>query len=164
MHDAPPSTWAGLSAGVAAWITALAPGARFDWRRDRGGMDIMHIEAPNRRLEVVAIRAISHFEIQGVDKYKFSECLPIRSCAVFAAVGAAGRSINSEITLANNNFTAMLPNTAIFNAEAHSVLQDTVPILLKLGIFGLSRRKTPLVTNFMDLNWQHSNPANPADA
>jgi hypothetical protein len=75
MHDAPPSTWAGLSAGVAAWIAALATGARFDWRRDRGGMAIMHIEAPNSRLEVVA--AISYFEIQGVDKYKFSVSLCI---------------------------------------------------------------------------------------
>jgi hypothetical protein len=74
MHDAPPSTWAGLSAGVVAWITALAPGAHFDWRRE---MAIMHTEAPNRRLEVVATQDISHFEIQGVDKYKFSECLII---------------------------------------------------------------------------------------
>jgi hypothetical protein len=79
MHDALPSMWAGLSAGVAAWIAALASGARFDWRRDRGGMAIMHIEAPNRRLEVVATQAISHFEIQGVDKYKFSECLPVHN-------------------------------------------------------------------------------------
>jgi hypothetical protein len=65
MHGAPPSTRAGLSAGVVPWIMVLAPGARFDWRRDRGGMAIMHIEAPNRRLEVVATQAISHFEIQG---------------------------------------------------------------------------------------------------
>ncbi|KAJ7813146.1 glycoside hydrolase family 5 protein [Mycena olivaceomarginata] len=68
---------------------------------------------------------------------------------------------------ANGNFTAMLPNiqtSAVFTAEVRSVLQDAVPILLKLGIFGLSRRKTPLVTNFMDINWQNNNPANPADA
>ncbi|KAJ6474668.1 glycoside hydrolase family 5 protein [Mycena vitilis] len=68
---------------------------------------------------------------------------------------------------ANGNFTAMLPNvktSALFTPEVRSVLQDTVPILLKLGIFGLSRRKTQLITNFMDINWQNNNPANPSDA
>ncbi|KAJ7230653.1 glycoside hydrolase family 5 protein [Mycena pura] len=68
---------------------------------------------------------------------------------------------------ANGNFTAMLPHvsdSALFTAEVRSVLQDTVPILLQLGVIGLSHRKTPLITNFMDINWQFNNPANPADA
>ncbi|KAJ7725258.1 glycoside hydrolase family 5 protein [Mycena olivaceomarginata] len=68
---------------------------------------------------------------------------------------------------ANGNFAAMIPNieiSATFNTEVLSVLEDTVPILLELGISGLSRRKTPLITNFMDIEWQHNNPANPADA
>ncbi|KAJ7777399.1 glycoside hydrolase family 5 protein [Mycena metata] len=68
---------------------------------------------------------------------------------------------------ANGNFTAMLPNintSAVFNAEVRSVLLDTVPILLELGIFGLSRRKDQLITNFMDINWQFDNPANPSEA
>jgi len=61
----------------------------------------------------------------------------------------------------------MLPNvniSAVFNAEVRSVLLDTVPILLKLGIKGLSRRKDQLITNFMDINWQFDNPANPSAA
>ncbi|KAJ7102987.1 glycoside hydrolase family 5 protein [Mycena crocata] len=68
---------------------------------------------------------------------------------------------------ANGNFTAMLPHinsSAIFSDEVRTVLQDTARILLQLGISGLSRRKGPLITNFMDINWQHNNPANPSDA
>ncbi|KAJ7089803.1 glycoside hydrolase family 5 protein [Mycena belliarum] len=68
---------------------------------------------------------------------------------------------------ANGNFTAMLSNvnpSAIFTTEVISVLKATVPILLELGIFGLSRRRDQLVTNFMDINWQFDNPSNPADA
>ncbi|KAJ7132293.1 glycoside hydrolase family 5 protein [Mycena epipterygia] len=73
---------------------------------------------------------------------------------------------------ANGNFTAMLPNvnvadaglSAIFTAEVKSVLQDTVPILLELGIIGLSRRKDQLITNFMDINWQFNSPPNPSAA
>ncbi|KAJ7272652.1 glycoside hydrolase family 5 protein [Mycena haematopus] len=68
---------------------------------------------------------------------------------------------------ANGNFTAMLPNvnlSTVFTLEVRSVLEDTVPILLELGIIGLSRKRTQLVTNFMDINWQFDNPANPAAA
>ncbi|KAJ6581031.1 glycoside hydrolase family 5 protein [Mycena capillaripes] len=68
---------------------------------------------------------------------------------------------------ANGNFTAMLPNvqpSSLFTAEVRSVLQATVPILLQLGVVGLSRRKAPLITSFMDINWQFNDPANPSDA
>lgn len=64
---------------------------------------------------------------------------------------------------ANGNFTAMLPNvdeSSIFTAEVRSVLVDTVPILLELGIIGLSRRKDQLITKYhifvtvnQDLTW-----------
>ncbi|KAJ7460773.1 glycoside hydrolase family 5 protein [Mycena latifolia] len=68
---------------------------------------------------------------------------------------------------ANGNFTAMLANinpSPLFTTEVISVLKDTVPILLQLGIIGLSRRKEQLITNFMDINWQFNDPPNPADA
>ncbi|KAJ6561094.1 glycoside hydrolase family 5 protein [Mycena vulgaris] len=67
----------------------------------------------------------------------------------------------------DGNFTEMLRHvnaSAVFTAEVRSVLQDTVPILLELGIRGLSLRRDQLVTNFMDINWQFNNPANPSDA
>ncbi|KAJ7497937.1 glycoside hydrolase family 5 protein [Mycena galericulata] len=68
---------------------------------------------------------------------------------------------------ANGNFTAMLPavnETTIFTPEVRSVLLDSVPVLLQLGVIGLARGKDQLVTNFMDVNWQYNNPANPSDA
>ncbi|KAJ6605838.1 glycoside hydrolase family 5 protein [Mycena sp. CBHHK59/15] len=68
---------------------------------------------------------------------------------------------------ANGNFTVMLPQIAdasLFTPEVRSVLLDTVPILLQLGIIGLSHRQEPIITNFMDINWQRNNPANPADS
>ncbi|KAJ7065268.1 glycoside hydrolase family 5 protein [Mycena amicta] len=69
---------------------------------------------------------------------------------------------------ANGNFSQILPqitDTAnLFTDEVRSVLRDTVPILLKMGVSGASRRSTPLVSNFMDVNWQHNNPVNPSDA
>ncbi|KAJ7813139.1 glycoside hydrolase family 5 protein [Mycena olivaceomarginata] len=67
---------------------------------------------------------------------------------------------------ANGNFTAMLPNVdgSLFTDDVRSVLKDAFPILLRLGVVGLSKKKTQLVTNFMDVNWQWNSPSNPADA
>ncbi|KAJ7801125.1 hypothetical protein B0H14DRAFT_1682386 [Mycena olivaceomarginata] len=67
---------------------------------------------------------------------------------------------------ANGNFTAMLPNVdgSLFTDEVRSVLKDAFPILPRLGVVGLSKKKTQLVTNFMDVNWQWNSPSNPADA
>ncbi|KAK6978151.1 glycoside hydrolase [Favolaschia claudopus] len=66
----------------------------------------------------------------------------------------------------NGNFTAMLPqvNQPIFTAEIRAALLEAFPILLQLGVVGLSKKRTQLVTNFMDVNWQYNAPANPADA
>ncbi|KAF7370971.1 Glycoside hydrolase family 5 protein [Mycena sanguinolenta] len=66
----------------------------------------------------------------------------------------------------NGNFTVMLPqvNGSIFTNEVRSALLDAYPILVELGVVGLSKNRTQLVTNFMDIGWQHNNPANPADA
>ncbi|KAJ7725264.1 glycoside hydrolase [Mycena olivaceomarginata] len=63
-------------------------------------------------------------------------------------------------------FTAMLPNVdgSLFTDEVRSVLKDAFPILLRLGVVGLSKKKTQLATNFMDVNWQWNSPSNPADA
>ncbi|KAF7346038.1 Glycoside hydrolase family 5 protein [Mycena sanguinolenta] len=69
---------------------------------------------------------------------------------------------------ANGNFTAMLPNvniSSIFTAEVLSVLQDAASILVELGVIpALSHKRTQLITNFMDVNWQFNDPPNPAAA
>jgi len=78
----------------------------------------------------------------------------------------------------SNNFTAALSaacSSTIFTPEVQSALADAVPILLEIGVqYELqtileesSFRKqsnSPLMTNFMDMNWQYNNNSNPADA
>ncbi|KAF7370990.1 Glycoside hydrolase family 5 protein [Mycena sanguinolenta] len=55
--------------------------------------------------------------------------------------------------------------SSIFTAEVLSVLQDAAPILVELGVIpALSHKRTQLITNFMDVNWQFNDPPNPADA
>ncbi|KAG2755145.1 glycoside hydrolase family 5 protein [Suillus brevipes Sb2] len=74
----------------------------------------------------------------------------------------------------SNNFTAALSASATtFSAEVQAALLDAVPILIEIGaacglqtILEASPFKsfrTSLVANFMDVNWQHTNPSNPAD-
>ncbi|KAJ3487873.1 hypothetical protein NLI96_g3230 [Meripilus lineatus] len=89
----------------------------------------------------------------------------------FSVSGSANFTI--AITSAVNT-----ASTNIFTPEVKSVLEQSVPILLSVGhdlgilsIFDFGQEKAPklnsreaLVTNFMDINWQHNNPANPADA
>ncbi|KAG6819833.1 hypothetical protein H0H93_008090 [Arthromyces matolae] len=76
------------------------------------------------------------------------------------------------------NATASLSSSSqlpeIFNADVRDAISKAIPILLKLGAqlpaidlfkFSLSSRKRePLTTNFMDVNWQYNNPSNPVDA
>ncbi|KAG6817308.1 hypothetical protein H0H87_010325 [Tephrocybe sp. NHM501043] len=62
----------------------------------------------------------------------------------------------------------------IFSKEVRTAVLESIPILLKLcvklslkDIFNYavsSRKRESLYTNFMDVNWQHNDPANPADA
>ncbi|KIP07427.1 glycoside hydrolase family 5 protein [Phlebiopsis gigantea 11061_1 CR5-6] len=84
----------------------------------------------------------------------------------------------SNFTSAITAVTTSTNLTSIFNDEVTSALQDAVPILVQVGyqlavpaIFNfnlasapLHSQREPLVTNFMDVNWQYNSPANPADA
>ncbi|KAG1863532.1 glycoside hydrolase family 5 protein [Suillus subalutaceus] len=63
----------------------------------------------------------------------------------------------------SNNFTAALIETSsatIFSAEVQAALLEAVPIIMRIGA---TQSGTPLVANFMDVNWQYNNPSNPAD-
>lgn len=76
------------------------------------------------------------------------------------------------------NFVAALKgacSSTIFNKEVTEALSEAVSILLDIAeecdlkdMLTLSsfdcQGRTPLVTNFMDINWQYNNPSNPADA
>ncbi|TFK19960.1 glycoside hydrolase family 5 protein [Coprinopsis marcescibilis] len=72
---------------------------------------------------------------------------------------------------------AMSGATNSFSGEVIQVLKDMIPIISGVAVqlsvnmefnqHGLReqlKNRTPLVTNFMDISWQHNNPANPADA
>ncbi|EIW75230.1 glycoside hydrolase family 5 protein [Coniophora puteana RWD-64-598 SS2] len=78
------------------------------------------------------------------------------------------------------NFTAALGSVAdaaaaALNPEVQLALADAVPIILEIAtecglesIFTLldfmDTKRDPIVTSFMDVNWQYNNPSNPADA
>lgn len=80
-------------------------------------------------------------------------------------------------SLPTTNFTAALQQAcslSLFDADVVDALQDAIPILIGIGSqYGLSgtltsepfnSRRSPLVTSFMDVNWQYDNPPNPANA
>ncbi|KAH9479277.1 Glucan endo-1,6-beta-glucosidase B [Psilocybe cubensis] len=65
--------------------------------------------------------------------------------------------------------------SSIFNSEVQQVLRDAAPILVQVStqlrlditlatLSSLLSKRRSLVTSFMDINWQHNTPANPADA
>ncbi|KAG2072418.1 glycoside hydrolase family 5 protein [Suillus decipiens] len=99
--------------------------------------------------------------------------------AVELTLGISVPSSNLSLSVSasvSNNFTAALSETSsatIFSTEVQAALSQAVPIIMGIGethdlqtIFEASPFKksgTPLVTNFMDVNWQHNNPPNPAD-
>ncbi|KAJ8583531.1 glycoside hydrolase family 5 protein [Rhizopogon salebrosus TDB-379] len=100
--------------------------------------------------------------------------------AVELALGISVPSMSLSVPSSlSNNFTATLSAASSdtnFTADVQSALADAVPILVEIGVqYGLqtileassfkkSPSSSPLVTNFMDVNWQYNNPPNPADA
>ncbi|KAG1830478.1 glycoside hydrolase family 5 protein, partial [Suillus subalutaceus] len=92
---------------------------------------------------------------------------------IFVPSSSLSLSVSASVS---NNFTAALSATSsatIFSAEVQAALLDAVPILLEIGVAcGLQTifeaspfqwSRDSLVANFMDVNWQHDNPSNPAD-
>ncbi|KAI0794402.1 glycoside hydrolase superfamily [Fomes fomentarius] len=75
----------------------------------------------------------------------------------------------SNVTAA---FSDVAQGSNRLNRQVAEALLASVPILadlstklnFRLDLHGITRRKEPLVANFMDVNWQHNNPPNPADA
>ncbi|GLB41591.1 putative glycosyl hydrolase 5 (cellulase A) family protein [Lyophyllum shimeji] len=76
----------------------------------------------------------------------------------------ANGQANANAT-ASLEFAAQLP--PVFPPEIRSAILDAVPILLRIGVkLGVDKifshgphvKKEPLITNFMDINWQHNNP------
>ncbi|KAJ2915952.1 hypothetical protein MD484_g4479, partial [Candolleomyces efflorescens] len=83
---------------------------------------------------------------------------------------SSSRNVTGALSAASSS-----PN--FFNSEVRQVLQDMVPVLIKVaqqlslnlifdqqGLRVQLKRRSPLITNFMNVNWQYNNPSNPADA
>jgi len=101
--------------------------------------------------------------------------------AVELALGIPVPGITHAPSSSAGNVTTALSGTStlssIFNAEVRQVLLDAVPILVQVseqlnlntvfsqnGLGSRLRARQPLVTTFMDINWQFDNPSNPAAA
>ncbi|RDB18518.1 Glucan endo-1,6-beta-glucosidase B [Hypsizygus marmoreus] len=129
---------------------------------------------------VVAIEAVNEPEMDanvtpGYGDFQKNFVQVVRAVEFLLGIPVSGLKVKAQV---NANVTAALGLTTqlppIFSPETQSVLRDAIPILLKLGvelslkeIFNFLPKKQdrePLITNFMDINWQHNNPANPADA
>ncbi|OJT07167.1 Glucan endo-1,6-beta-glucosidase B [Trametes pubescens] len=104
----------------------------------------------------------------------------IRAVELILGIAVPGMSLDVQLHTSNftSAITAAVGGNNIFNSEVKSALTEAVPILVELGfelaissIFNfnsasspLRNTRQPLVANFMDINWQFNNPANPADA
>ncbi|TFK39672.1 glycoside hydrolase family 5 protein [Crucibulum laeve] len=105
----------------------------------------------------------------------------VRATEFSVGIPVEGINVPASFKISSNaNITSALSQTAlagIFNPEVRSALTEAIPIITKmmieatlqgvlsssLGALGVGKRD-PLVTNFMDINWQHNSPPNPADA
>ncbi|KAI6118424.1 glycoside hydrolase family 5 protein [Pisolithus sp. B1] len=102
---------------------------------------------------------------------------PIRDASQTPGYGDFQIKLREDFSLPTTNFTATLQQAcslSLFDADVVDALLDAIPILSGIGLqYGLTDTLTsepfnsgrsPLVTNFMDVNWQYDNPPNPANA
>lgn len=104
----------------------------------------------------------------------------VRAVELALGIPVPGRSpfagFNSAVNV-TSAFSTATTLSSIFNSEVRQVLLDAIPILAQVtrqlsvntafaqgGLRSLLAARRPLVTTFMDINWQHNNPANPAAA
>ncbi|KAI0741797.1 glycoside hydrolase family 5 protein [Daedaleopsis nitida] len=100
----------------------------------------------------------------------------IRTVEYILGIGEPIANVKVDHSAASN-VTAAISNAAQgssgLNSQVSKALLASIPILAELSTqldFRLdlkeilNRRHEALVTNFMDVNWQHNNPPNPADA
>ncbi|KAF8957115.1 glycoside hydrolase family 5 protein [Flammula alnicola] len=87
---------------------------------------------------------------------------------------SAGLASASNVTAALSTAATL---SSVFNSQVRQVLFDAIPVLAQVaeqlslnmvfaegGLRSFLHARKPLVTTFMDINWQFNNPANPADA
>ncbi|KAG5653998.1 hypothetical protein H0H81_008580 [Sphagnurus paluster] len=118
-------------------------------------------------IEAVNEPAMDANQTPGHGDFQKNFVLVVRAVEYLLGIPVPGLKTNAEV---NSNVTVALGLAAdlppIFPTEVRSVIADATPILSKLGVQFSSPniQAEPLVTNFMDINWQYNKPANPADA
>ncbi|KIK99140.1 glycoside hydrolase family 5 protein [Paxillus rubicundulus Ve08.2h10] len=101
----------------------------------------------------------------------------VRAVELVLGISVPHMSLGLSPSTSTSNFTAALgtaSTASLFNPEVRSVLKDAIPILLDIGkdcgievaltFAPFKTSRSPIMTNFMDINWQYNNPSNPADA
>ncbi|KAG6332032.1 hypothetical protein ID866_7059 [Astraeus odoratus] len=101
----------------------------------------------------------------------------VRAIETVLGIPVPGYSTLHPTSFSSTNFTAALSEAcaaSLFDTEVVEALYEAIPILLDIGSecglediltsMPFSSQRTPLVTSFMDVNWQYNNPSNPADA
>ncbi|KAF9038600.1 glycoside hydrolase family 5 protein [Panaeolus papilionaceus] len=134
---------------------------------------------------VAALEAINEpimdaSQTPGMGDFQKNFVQTVRAVELILGIAVPGTTPAGIITSAANVSEALITastKTSLFNADVLAALVDAGPMFtyvveqlglsIALGQSGLRENmaaRSPLVTNFMDINWQHNNPANPADA
>jgi len=134
---------------------------------------------------VVAIEAINEpimdaSQTPGHGDFQKNFVQVVREMELMLGISVPGYKFSHDAL--NTNFTSAMAqaSSAIANSAVQTAINKAVIILMQLGFDhgidaildpansweGSAERMVaePLITNFMDINWQYNNPANPADA
>ncbi|TFY67559.1 hypothetical protein EVG20_g3897 [Dentipellis fragilis] len=107
----------------------------------------------------------------------------IRVVELLLGIGVPGHGLDLDVSLNGLNLTSAVSiasssdKSGLFSPEVTRAITTALPILLEMelelglpGILEIGKAKSrggnwkALTTNFMDINWQYNNSANPADA
>ncbi|TFK80755.1 glycoside hydrolase family 5 protein [Polyporus arcularius HHB13444] len=99
----------------------------------------------------------------------------IRAVEFILGIGDAVFDLGTDANVSSTNVTAAISasvgSSKTMSSDVKNALLSSIPILVDLAQqldfrldFALSRKRQPLVANFMDVNWQFNDPPNPADA
>ncbi|KAJ3868466.1 glycoside hydrolase family 5 protein [Lentinula novae-zelandiae] len=146
-------TWAGVMTALSHLHPAFAP--------------VFAIEAVNEPIMDAA-------QTPGYGTYQGNFVTVVRG--VEAAVGVKTQGLDSPQSTANASQAildfASAQSNSRFNSDVKTAMGNAASILEQIAsddstqfnLKGSGHGQTPLVTNFMDVNWQNDNPPNPAAA
>ncbi|KAI0731016.1 glycoside hydrolase superfamily [Earliella scabrosa] len=131
---------------------------------------------------VFAIEAVNEpimdaLQTPGYGDFQKNFVQTMRAIEFLLGINVQGLDVDIKFSPSASNVTAAMSDavagSAKLNKEVADALLASIPILVELSrklnfrldFHGVPRRqRQPLITNFMDVNWQHNNPPNPANA